>query len=64
MQYNLCVAPLQVEDGTWRIVIFGGSRDVVSRCDQPFNSREEAIAAIKGLEDIRLTPFGGFLEKS
>jgi hypothetical protein len=64
MQYNLCVAPLQVEDGTWRIVIFGSSKNIISRYDQPFKSREEAVAAIKSLEDIRLTPFGGFLEKS
>ncbi len=44
---------LQVEDGTWRIVLHGQHRDVFSLPNKPFMSREEAIRAIKSLGDIK-----------
>jgi hypothetical protein len=63
LQFKLRMGPLQVEDGTWRVVIFGSSKDALSLYDRPFKSREEAVAAIKGLEDIRCSERGSSKQK-
>lgn len=45
---------LQVEDGTWRIVMLGKERDLLSSANRPFATREEAEAAIKSLSEIQI----------
>jgi hypothetical protein len=53
---TLRLSVLQVEDGTWRIVLGGTKTDAISKADQPFKTREEALAAIHSVVNCAEEP--------